>query len=240
MTGAPENVLSQDLLEGNGWNVKFGWINSQRVCWIRKDDIELLLKKERRRYRLKATAVEAYSVASLGRKAQEQRRSESKALTKWHLRFAHLNYAMLRQMTRTGVATGMGSELPAVSEGDEPCWSCKMAKMTRMSYKRTVTCRATRPMQKIMSEMCYVGVETYDRYARFQLVQDEASRYLWGFLLRRKEGATQVVLTHLKWIIAQGHRMEVFNSDQGRELLHHENVPSSSWNRVHMDECVQF
>ncbi|OWZ16541.1 LOW QUALITY PROTEIN: Retrovirus-related Gag-pol Polyprotein [Phytophthora megakarya] len=219
MTGAPENVLSQDLLEGNGWNVKFGWINSQRVCWIRKDDIELLLKKERRRYRLKATAVEAYSVASLGRKAQEQRRSDSKALTKWHLRFAHLNYAMLRQMARKGVATGMESELPAVSEGDEPCWNCKMATMTRMSYKRTVTRRATRPMQKILSDMCYVGVETYDRYAHFQLVQDEASRYLWGFFLRRKEEATQVVLTHLKWIIAQGHKIEVFNSDQGRELL---------------------
>ncbi|OWY95554.1 LOW QUALITY PROTEIN: Retroelement, partial [Phytophthora megakarya] len=46
-----------------------------------------------------------------------------------------------------------------------------------------------------------------------------ASRYLWGFLLRRKEEATQVVLTHLKWIIAQGHRIEVFNADQGHELL---------------------
>ncbi|KAE8906575.1 hypothetical protein PF007_g21338 [Phytophthora fragariae] len=70
-----------------------------------------------------------------------------------------------------------------------------------------------------MSDMCHMGVRTYDGYSHFQLVQDEASRYLWGFLLRRKEDASEVVLTHVKWLVAQGHKIEVFNSDQGRELL---------------------
>ncbi|POM67560.1 Retrotransposon protein, unclassified [Phytophthora palmivora] len=67
--------------------------------------------------------------------------------------------------------------------------------------------------------MCYMGIVTYDGYSHFQLVQDEASRYLWGFLMRRKEEASDVVLAQVKWLLAQGHKIEVFNSDQGRELL---------------------
>ncbi|KAE8903544.1 hypothetical protein PF005_g21279 [Phytophthora fragariae] len=55
--------------------------------------------------------------------------------------------------------------------------------MIRMSYKKTVTRRATRPFQKMMSDMCYVHEVTYEGYEHFQLMQDEASRYLWGFML---------------------------------------------------------
>ena len=68
--------------------------------------------------------------------------------------------------------------------------------------------------------MCYVGVATYDGCKHFQLVQDEASRYLWGFLMTNKADATEIVLAHVKSLLAQGHKIEVFNSDQGRELLH--------------------
>ncbi|GMF24867.1 unnamed protein product [Phytophthora fragariaefolia] len=34
---APDNLLSMGTLEREGWVVKFGFINSQRVCWLRKD-----------------------------------------------------------------------------------------------------------------------------------------------------------------------------------------------------------
>ncbi|OWZ04121.1 Integrase, catalytic core protein, partial [Phytophthora megakarya] len=56
-------------------------------------------------------------------------------------------------------------------------------------------------------------------YKRFQLVQNEASRYLWGFLLYRKKNASDVVLEHLKWVTVQGINIEVLNSDQGKELF---------------------
>ncbi|KAE9260415.1 hypothetical protein PR003_g34379, partial [Phytophthora rubi] len=91
--------------------------------------------------------------------------------------------------------------------------------MTRMSYKKPVTRRATGPFQKLMSDMCYVGEVTYNGFEHFQLVQDEASRYLWGFMMHRKEEASEVVLAHVKWILAQGHKVEVFSSDQGPELF---------------------
>ncbi|GMF24868.1 unnamed protein product [Phytophthora fragariaefolia] len=91
--------------------------------------------------------------------------------------------------------------------------------MTRMSYKKPVTRRAAGPFQKLVSDMCYVGEGTYHGFEHFQLVQDEASRYLWGFMMHRKEEASEVVLAHVKWVLAQGHKVEVFSSDQGPELF---------------------
>ncbi|KAG2784262.1 hypothetical protein PC116_g20887 [Phytophthora cactorum] len=54
-----------DMLESDGWTVKFGRVNSQSVCWQRKDCMKLLLVKSNRRYRLKATAVAINRVPSL-------------------------------------------------------------------------------------------------------------------------------------------------------------------------------
>ncbi|KAE9001680.1 hypothetical protein PR002_g17848 [Phytophthora rubi] len=67
--------------------------------------------------------------------------------------------------------------------------------------------------------MCYVGVGTYDGYQHFQLIQDEATRWVWGFLMKAKEEATGVAISHVMWLLAQGHRIEVFASDQGKELV---------------------
>ncbi|KAG2765786.1 hypothetical protein PC116_g10804 [Phytophthora cactorum] len=224
---APDNLLSMDMLESDRWTVKFDWINPQSVCWLRKDCMELLLVKSNRRYRLKATAVAIYRVSSLqageqcsqsdSEKIVLRKRTRAASLERWHLRYAHLNFATLQQMARRGIAVDMEDEL--CEDMDSPCWTCKASKMTRMSYKKTVPRRATRPYQKLMSDMCYVGVVAYDGYEHFQLVHDEASRFIWGFLMRRKQDATEVVMAHLKWLIAQGHRIEVFCSDQGRELL---------------------
>lgn len=75
------------------------------------------------------------------------------------------------------------------------------------------------PYQKMVSDECFLGEPTYNGYLHFQLVMDEASRYVWGFLLKRKEEASDVVMKHLEWILARGHRVEAFGSDGGGELI---------------------
>lgn len=40
-----------------------------------------------------------------------------------------------------------------------------------------------------------------------------------GFVVKAKDGSKTVVITHLKWLLAQGGRIEVFSTDQGKELL---------------------
>lgn len=37
--------------------------------------------------------------------------------------------------------------------------------------------------------------------------------------MEAKEEATGVAISHVMWLLAQGHRIEVFSSDQGRELV---------------------
>ncbi|OWZ03496.1 hypothetical protein PHMEG_00024768 [Phytophthora megakarya] len=88
--------------------------------------------------------------------------------------------------------------------------------MQRMSYKNVDTARSIRMHQKLMSDMCYVGASTYDGYFHFQLEQDDASRYVWGVLLKRKEEACSVVTKDLEWLLTQGHQIEEFGFDQGR------------------------
>ncbi|GMF40291.1 unnamed protein product [Phytophthora fragariaefolia] len=88
-----------------------------------------------------------------------------------------------------------------------------------MSYKRTLTRHATEPYQKLMSDFGPVGKQTYDGHEHFQLIQDEATRYVRGFLVKTKGDAKTVGIDHLEWLLAQGHRIEVFSTDQGPELV---------------------
>ncbi|GMF25087.1 unnamed protein product [Phytophthora fragariaefolia] len=70
-------------------------------------------------------------------------------------------------MARQQVTTEMDEKL--YDDADVPCWSCKAAKMTRMSYKKITTRQVKKPFQKLMSDMCYMGMETFDGYKHFQL-----------------------------------------------------------------------
>ncbi|OWY93702.1 hypothetical protein PHMEG_00036806 [Phytophthora megakarya] len=126
------------------------------------------------------------------------------------------------QMVRDETVDGL--ELAGyVGEPEDRCWTCIQSRMKRMSYKRVKTARSKTPYQKLMSDMCYVGEYTYNCYKHFQLAQDEATRYVWGFvLLKRKKEANDVVLKHIVWLLAQKHKIEVVGFDQGKELLNNQ------------------
>ena len=87
-----------------------------------KGRLQLMLEKDRRRYLLKTTARAVYHVPSV----QQRDKMDETSLTRWHLRFAHLNVPALQQMARQQVATGMSGELTDDFGG--PCWSCQLAK----------------------------------------------------------------------------------------------------------------
>ncbi|OWZ08977.1 hypothetical protein PHMEG_00018398 [Phytophthora megakarya] len=57
---APDNLLSLDALENNGWTIRFGFCDSERAAWICKGRQQLLLKKYRGRYRLKTTCIKIW------------------------------------------------------------------------------------------------------------------------------------------------------------------------------------
>lgn len=171
----PDNFLSSHLLEEDGWEMSFKRETGDSFCCIKKGDLELRLKKTRGRYRLQARPADARDVHAVSQAAN----SNEDALQRWHMRFAHLNYPTLCRMISQESAFGF-DYLCGAGAGDpaERCWSCVAAKQKRMSYKKTLTRRATDPYQKLMSDMCYVGVDTYDVYQHFQLIVDEATRWV--------------------------------------------------------------
>ncbi|KAE9017114.1 hypothetical protein PR001_g14482 [Phytophthora rubi] len=190
-------------------------MNGKRVRWLETDGMKLSLNKTRGRYRLQAKPAEGRDVSAISR--------TSSTAARWHLRFAHLNYPALRQMAVNETVVGL-EDLSADADRSSggvggKCWTCTASKLKRMSYKQTHTRRATEPFQKLMSDMCSIGDLTYDGYRCFQLVMDEASRWVWGFLMKAKEESRPVVVAHLDWLLAQGKRVEVFSTDQGKELV---------------------
>jgi hypothetical protein len=214
LTG-PDNLLSSHQLKQSGWSVSFAQTDGKRVCWLEKDGMKLSLAKTRGRYRLQAKPAEDREVSAVSR--------TSSAAARWHLRFPHLNYPALRQMAVHETVVGLDElrgDASCSSGGlDGKCWTCTASKLKRMSYKQTHTRRATEPFQKLMSDMCSIGDLAYDGYWCFQLVVDEASCWVWGFLMKAKEEFRPVVVAHLKWLLSQGKRIEVFSTDQGKELV---------------------
>ena len=72
-----------------------------------------------------------------------------------------------------------------------------------------VTAWSTVKYQKLMSDMCHIGVRTYEKYLHSHLIQDEANCYVKVFLLKAKGEATTVLLSYVTWITAQGHHVSV-------------------------------
>ncbi|KAE8990346.1 hypothetical protein PR003_g6651 [Phytophthora rubi] len=71
-----------------------------------------------------------------------------------------------------------------------------------------------------MSDVCYVGIQTPGRAKYFQLIQDEASRYKWVYLLNKKSEAADNVMT-LILQLEKDYSVKMFSCDQGREFLNH-------------------
>ena len=173
--------------------------------------MRLKVVKARGRYRLTSTAVPVDQVKSVTRDIEQE-------FAIWHTRLGHFNYGTLQHMARNKRLHGL--ELNGdVNAPRSRCWTCVQDRMQRMSYKNIITTRSTIPYQKLISDMWYIGVKTYDGYQHFQLVQDEATRYVWDFLLKEKGEATSVVISHVTCLLAHGHHIQVFSTDQEKELV---------------------
>ncbi|KAG3198851.1 hypothetical protein PC128_g5718 [Phytophthora cactorum] len=123
----------------------------------------------------------------------------------------------LKQLVLKDMA--MGLEGLKASDFDKPlnCISCQMTKQKRRSYKRHDKCSKL-CYERLMSDVCYVGLETTGGNRFFQLVQDEASRFKWCFLLRTKDEAAQNVMD-LILQLEKYNAIKRFSCDQGKEFI---------------------
>ncbi|KAE8887708.1 hypothetical protein PF005_g13004 [Phytophthora fragariae] len=69
-----------------------------------------------------------------------------------------------------------------------------------------------------MSDVCYVGELTPGGNLYFQIIQDEASRFKWCFLLKSKDEASPNIIKLIRKLEKED-EIKVFSSDQGREFV---------------------
>ncbi|KAG6598080.1 Integrase, catalytic core protein [Phytophthora cinnamomi] len=188
------NLISQRLLEKTRWKPSyFDTDNEQLRCkYFDKDGIRLVFKKKDDGfYWMKASPVLQTSMMV----ARSIETLEDNIVVKWHLKLAHLNEEAMKKMVRDGLADGMdGMTMDDFKKTPLKCMACEEAKAKRMAFKRQVGKRASECGARLMSDVCYVGIVTPGRAKYFQLVQDEASRYKWVFLLNKKSEAAENVI----------------------------------------------
>ncbi|KAG6620423.1 Integrase, catalytic core protein [Phytophthora cinnamomi] len=214
------NLISQRLLEKTRWKPSyFGTYNEQLRCkYFDKDGIRLVFtKKDDGFYWTKASPVLQTSMMV----ARSIETLEDNIVMKWHLKLAHLNEEAMKKMVRDGLADGMdGMTMDNFKKTPLKCMACEEAKAKRMAFKRQVGKRASECGARLMSDVCYVGIVTPGRAKYFQLVQDEASRYKWVFLLNKKSEAAENVIVLVRQL-EKDYKVNLFSCDQGGEFLNH-------------------
>ncbi|KAG3119069.1 hypothetical protein PI124_g4818 [Phytophthora idaei] len=212
------NLISQRILERTGWKPSYSDTDDEqsRVKYFDKDGVRLEFTKGADGFYwmkscpvLEAALMMARSVETL----------EDNIAMKLHLKLAHLNEAAMKKMVKDGLANGMsGLMVDDFKKTPLKCIACEEAKAKRMSFKRQQGKRASECGARLMSDVCYVGITTPGGAKYFQLVQDEASRFKWVFLLKKKSGAGENVMGLIRQL-EKDFQIRTFSCDQGGEFL---------------------
>ncbi|DAZ97571.1 TPA: hypothetical protein N0F65_005543 [Lagenidium giganteum] len=140
---------------------------SQHSCYLTKRSLQLKFVKTQRTYKLWTPARKVSAVLGVSKD------SRTVPLAKANARFSHIERTVVEAATFNGAVTGL--KVTNKDEFNYVCLPCISAKMTRMSYKRPAR-RASKPLEKISTDICTVNVATICGSTMFLLVIDEATR----------------------------------------------------------------
>ncbi|KAG2782344.1 hypothetical protein PC116_g9473 [Phytophthora cactorum] len=192
------NLISQRILERTGWKPSYSDTDDEqsRVKYFDKDGVRLKFTKGADGFYwmkscpvLEAALMMTHPVETL----------EDNIVMKLHSKLAHLNEAAMKKMVKDGLANGMsGLTLDDFKKTPLKCIACEEAKAKRMSFKRQQGKRSSECGARLMSDVCYVGITTPGGAKYFQLVQDEASRFKWVFLFKKKSDARENVMALIR------------------------------------------
>ncbi|KAE8970245.1 hypothetical protein PR002_g27175 [Phytophthora rubi] len=211
------NLISQRTLERTGWKPSYLDTDDeeQRVKYFDKNDIRLEFSKKADGFYWMKVSPMLEAALMMNRQVETL---ENNIVMKWHLKLAHLNEDAMKRMVREGLADGLGGlTLNAFRRTPLKCIACQEAKDKRMSFKRQRK-RATECGACISSDICSVGITTPGGTKSFQLVQDEASRFKWVFLVQKKSDAEENILNLFRRLV-KDIKIKLFRSDRGGEFL---------------------
>lgn len=207
--GGRINILSLDRFEREGWQLQHSSV--EKKCWLRRGDKTIVFNKNNSYY----TTSTRLLLSQPPQPGLVLAAHQANSLDVWHRRFAHLHEAAIVAMAACNVVDGLTLHNRSCTE----CYPCLLAKAKRMSYHHTQSTRATSKCSKFMTDLCYVGVPTVLGKKYFQLIEDEYTRYKWGYLLENKKASIATSISAVKKLLAQGNKIDTLASDQGGEFV---------------------
>ncbi|RAW25625.1 hypothetical protein PC110_g17962 [Phytophthora cactorum] len=202
------NLIRLGYMQACGFAVSFS--DDQCVAWLTKRSIKLRFDRYDKLYRLRTKR-------SIRLVAAVETRKNAMGLL--HNRLGHVNMQMIHEMAANKVDFGINVNLRSLSADD--CVPCLSAKFKRMSYKRNPE-RRSNPLEKLSVDLCSISQEMVTGETMFMLVVDEATRFKWCYLLKRKNEAAdklkKLILRLNTQFLRVGHKVVTLHSDQGGEF----------------------
>lgn len=100
------------------------------------------------------------------------------------------------------------------------CYNCDMAKMKRVSHRKTAPERTTVPFHKVFMDLDFIDVPTLEKHSVYLHLIDEGSRYQWLYLQQNKEETVDRLRDFRDHVKAKHHKdVRIFHSDQGPEFV---------------------
>ncbi|GJV97012.1 retrovirus-related pol polyprotein from transposon TNT 1-94 [Tanacetum coccineum] len=135
----------------------------------------------------------------------------------WHLRFGHLHFHGLKELTRKNMVHG----LPDLNYDDHFCEDCVLGKQTRSSFPKNANYRAKELLELIHSDVCGpLSPVSFGNKRYFVTFIDDFSRKCWVYFLEQK---SEVFETFKKFKATvektTGQYIKALRSDRGGEYL---------------------
>ncbi|TXG59142.1 hypothetical protein EZV62_016971 [Acer yangbiense] len=98
----------------------------------------------------------------------------------WHMRFGHVNFRSLKLLS----SRKMVSELPVIDPPDRVCEACVMGKKHKDPFPTKKTCRVSRSLELMHSDLCSVETLSNGGYRYFITFIDDFRRKAWVYFLQ--------------------------------------------------------
>lgn len=109
--------------------------------------------------------------------------SENKEERLWHLRFGHLNFKDLSQLSQKSMVSG----LPKEENPKTVCKECVQCKQTKSSFQKCLPQKSVEKLRVVYLDVCGpIQVKTLGDSRYFVLFIDEWTMKCWFYLIMRK------------------------------------------------------
>ena len=134
----------------------------------------------------------------------------------WHERYGHLHFDALHKLCKDDMVHGM----PVIKRGGHLCDTCVLTKQRRAPFPAQAQYRAQEQLELVHGDLCGpVTPATPGGRRFFLLLVDDATRFMWVFLLTAKSATADAVMClQAEAEKASGGKLRVLRTDNGREF----------------------